>query len=389
MVGDFGLKVTKVEPLICNGGHRNWFFVKVTTDEGIIGYGDGTEWWGTHVMAKCVEDLAPFVIGEDPANIQRIWQKMYIGSYVGGKNVNMAMTAIETALWDISGKTAGKPVYELLGGKCRDKIRLYTHAYPQPRGEPSTSLETLVKKARSLMDVGFKFIKTSIDETLPIGVDRWMDIETISKTIEIVSLLRETVGKKIELCIDVSNQLDFSSAVRLGRALEPFNLIWMEDPIKQEESPDSYRRLREAIRTPVGTGENLYNIWAFRNALENNGVDIILPDFVHAGGILQGLKIAALAEAYHVPVAPHNPNSPLSTIISAHLCAAIPNFVALEFIYPDVPWRDKVISKPLAVKDGYLELPTGPGLGVDLVEDEIAKHPYEEKRDFKAFPFHG
>jgi len=383
------MKVTRIEPLICNGGKRNWLFVKVTTDEDIIGYGDGTEWWGTHVMAKCVEDLAPFVIGENPFNTQRIWQKMYIGSYVGGKNVNMAITAIETALWDIVGKAAGKPLYDLLGGKCRDRIRLYSHAYAHERGESPRTLDGLVRRAKELLDAGFRFIKTSIDETKPIGVDRWMDIESISKTVEIVRLLRETVGSNVELCIDASNQLDFSSAVRLGRALESFNLIWLEDPIKQEESADSYRRLREAIRTPVGTGENLYNIWAFRNILENNGVDIILPDFVHAGGIMQGLKIAALAEAYLVPVAPHNPNSPLSTIISAHICAAIPNFVALEFTWPDVPWRDKVISEPLKVRDGYLELPTGPGLGVDLVEEEIAKHPYEEKRDFKVFPFHG
>jgi galactonate dehydratase len=383
------MKVTKIEPIICNGGKRNWLFVEVTTDEGIVGYGDGTEWWGTPVMAKCIEDLAPFVIDENPFNTQRIWQKMYIGSYVGGKNVNIAMTAIETALWDIVGKAVGKPLYDLLGGKCRDRIRLYSHAYPYARGEAPRTREALVERTKELLDAGFKFIKTSIDESMPIGVDRWMDIESISKTAEIVRLLRETVRNNVELCIDVSNQLDLPSAIRLGRALEPYNLAWFEDPIKQEESPESYKRLREAIRTPVGTGENLYNIWSFRNIIENNGVDIILPDFVHAGGIMQGLKIAALAEAYHLPVAPHNPNSPLSTIISAHICAVIPNFVALEFTWPDVHWRDKVISEPLKVKDGYLELPTGPGLGVDLVKEEIIKHPYEEKRDFKAYPFHG
>ena len=111
------MKVTKIEPIVCNGGKRNWLFVEVSTDEGIVGYGDGTEWWGTPVMAKCIEDLAPFVIDENPFNTQRIWQKMYIGSYVGGKNVNMAMTAIETALWDIVGKAVGKPLYDLLGGK--------------------------------------------------------------------------------------------------------------------------------------------------------------------------------------------------------------------------------------------------------------------------------
>ena len=173
--------------------------------------------------------------------------------------------------------------------------------------------------------------------------------------------------------------LDLTSS--MAQALEPYRILFLEDPIRQEESPASYKRLVDATSTPIGTGENLYTVWSFRNLLEIGGLNVVLPDVCHTG-ILQARKIATLAEAYHVPVAPHNPNSPLSTIISGHLVSSIPNFLALEYDLEEreLPWRDEVMSPSLdsLVEGGYLELPTGPGWGVEFAEEEIAKHPYRE-----------
>jgi len=363
------MKITEVTPIVCQGGTKNWTFVKVSTDEGITGWGDATEWVRVQGHLKAIEDLSNLVIGENPFNIEKLWQKMWRASYVGGKDCNVGMTGIETALWDIVGKALGTPVYNLLGGKCYDKVRLYTH------GETA-------KQADFIKSQGFTALKCH-----PVGlaprpaITRVITLKAIDDTVEKVKTIREVVGNDLDICMDVNNRLDLTSSIALAKALESYRLLFFEDPIRQEESAVSYKRLVDATSTPIGTGENLYTVWSFRNLLEIGGVNVVLPDVCHAG-ILQAKKIATLAEAYHVPVAPHNPNSPLSTIISGHLCASIPNFLALEYLMAEgePPWRDAVMSPPLSsfIKDGYLDLPTGPGWGVELDEDEIAKHPYKE-----------
>jgi len=385
------MKITGIEPIACRGSWMNWTFVKVTTDEGITGWGDATEWVRVQGHSAAMHDLAPLVIGEDPFNIEKLWQKMWVASYAGGKDVNVGITGIETALWDIVGKALNTPVYNLLGGRCFDRIRLY-YDFCDRYGEGlqgtttwhdgDDSLEGLARQAQHIKDLGFTALKTH-----PVGmaprpaVTRIMSMKAIDNTVEKVKTIREVVGNEVDICMDVHNRLDLTSSIALAQALEPYRLLFLEDPIRQEESAVSYKRLAEATSTPIGTGENLYTVWSFRNLLEVGGVDVVLPDVCHTG-ILQAKKIATLAEAFHVPVAPHNPNSPLSTIISGHLCASIPNILALEYWSDDreAPWRDDVMSPPLAdyVKDGHLELPDGPGWGVELNEEEIAKHPYEE-----------
>jgi galactonate dehydratase len=200
-----------------------------------------------------------------------------------------------------------------------------------------------------------------------------LDNETIRNTVEKVSAIRKEVGDDVDVCIDLNGLYNISSAVKLGRALEPFNLLFYEDPINQIEGAADMRRVKESVEIPICTGEELYNAFDFRRFLELNAVDVLMPDLVHCGGISQAKKIASMGEVYHVPIAPHNISSPLATIISAQVCASIANFLVLEFTEPDVPWRDEIISEPLKVRNGYLELPTKPGLGVDIVEEEIGK----------------
>jgi len=386
------VRITEVRPILCHGAFRTWTFVKVSTDAGITGWGDATEWVRAQGHAKIIEeDLSPMVMGENPFDIEKLWQKMWVASYVGGKDLSVAMTGIETALWDIVGKALGTPVYNLLGGKCHDRLRLYYDfcdsfgarlVDDRTRQDGDASLEGVARQARMIAAEKFTALKTH-----PVGlaprpaITRSAGTKAIHATVEKVRTIREAVGDEVEICLDVHNTLDLPSSMALAKALEPYHLLFLEDPIRQDESPGSYQRLAEATSTPIGTGENLYTIWEFRDYLENGALDVALPDFCHTG-ILQGKKIAALAEAYHLPLVPHNPNSPLSTIISAHLCANVPNFVALEYIADPLEpsWRDAVMTPPLAsfVKDGHLELPTGPGWGVDLHEEEMRKHPYEE-----------
>jgi galactonate dehydratase len=336
------------------------------------------------------EDLAPLILGENPFEIEKLWQRMWVASYVGGKDLNVAMTGIETALWDIVGKALGAPVYNLLGGKCYDRLRLYydfCDSYGAGlrdgvRVDGDSSLAGVAKQARLIREQKFSALKAH-----PVGfparpaITRSVGLPAIQATVEKIKAIRDAVGDEVDICLDVHNTLDLPSSMALAKALEPYHLLFLEDPIRQDESPGSYKRLADSTSTPIGTGENLYTVWEFRDYCEIGALDVVLPDFCHTG-VLQGKKIAGLAEAYHLPLVPHNPNSPLSTIISAHVCATLPNFLALEYIGDPLEpeWRDTVMTPPLGslVTDGHLALPTGPGWGVEIHEDEIAKHPYEE-----------
>ena len=384
------MKITAVKPVVCSGGFRSWTFVKVSTDAGITGWGDATEWVRPMAHCKAIEeDLAPLVIGEDPFNIERLWQKMWSDAYVGGKDLSLAMTGIETALWDILGKALGTSVQTLLGGPCHDRVRLYYNACDAfgngYRGGTvwqggDSSLDGVAKQAQYIADQKFTALKTH-----PVGlatmpaITRIASLKAIDDTEAKIRRIRDVVGNGLDVAMDVNNRLDLPSSMAMAQTLEPYHLLFLEDPIRQDESPGSYKRLAEATSTPIGTGENLYTVWDFRNFLEIGAVDLVLPDFCHTG-ILQARKIAAMAEAYHLPVAPHNPNSPLSTIISGAVAGTVPNFLAMEFYATDQepPWRDTIISPPLSslIVDGYLQLPSGPGWGIEILEEEVARHPY-------------
>ena len=385
------MKITEVTPILCQGGMRTWTFVRVRTDGGVTGWGDATEWARARGHAAIIEDLSPLVVGQSPFDIEKLWQTLWTASYVGGKDLNLAITGIETALWDVVGKALNAPVYNLLGGRCRDRVRLY-YDYCDSFGgryvdggrwqEGDESPEGVAAQARLIKRQGYTALKTH-----PVGlaprpaVTRSASPKAVSDTVARVTAIREAVGDDVDICVDLGNRLDLPSSMAMAKALEPYRLMFLEDPIRQDESPRSYKRLCESTSTPIATGENLYTVWEFREYLDAGALDSVLVDVCHAG-VLQAKKIAALAEAHHLPVAPHNPNSPLSTVISGHLCANIPNFLALEIFAADrePPWRDRVMSPPLGslIADGHLALPSGPGWGVEIDEAELAKHPYEE-----------
>ena len=381
------MRVTRVQPVLCHAGIRNWVFAKAETDEGLVGYGEGTDWPGERAIATAIEELAPYVEGENPLDTEFLWNKMYSAMYAGGKTINCAISAIDNALWDIAGKAAGVPVYVLLGGKCRDRIRLYCHC---DAFEEKDNVAAVARRSEEIGQQGFTAVKTHPSTAgtwrwRAVRLDRHMDSQTIRNTGAKIEAIRKTLGEDVGIAIDLNNLLDVPSAIALARHLEPFDLMFVEDPVRQDEGPRDILRVRESTKCPIATGENLYNIWGFRQYLEMGAVDVLTLDLCHCGGMTQAVKIAALASAYHVPIAPHNPNGPLATAISTHFCASIPNFRILETWHPDVPWLREVVTHPPQIANGYLELPHGPGWGCDLVESRISEHPYERGHVFNAW----
>ena len=349
------------------------FVVEIHTDEGIVGIGEtDTNPWvaracvearGTHAMGRGLEEM---LLGADPLQPEALWQRLYSGSKMTGRRGALicAMGAIDMALWDIKGKALGVPVYELLGGPTRQRVRVYTHC-----GGPTP--EAAAEHARALVAQGFTALKFGTGRIGPSVDERTM----IRRTAAMFEAVRAAVGPEVDLMLDNHGQFPPAQATALLRAIEPYNLFFFEEATP----PDNVQALAKVAAArgavPLATGERLFTRWEYRELLEQQIVDIVQPDICHAGGILELRKIAALAETYYVKVAPHNPNGPVATAASAQLAATIPNFAILELALSQ-PHRDLVQREGPVVTNGYIELSCRPGLGIELDHDVIAAHPY-------------
>ncbi len=328
---------------------RNWLFIKVFTDEGIYGVGEGSGW--PRVVEAAVRDLTPLLIGEDPFEIERIWQKLFLammGHGMTGVVGGGALAAIDMALWDIKGKALNRPVCDLLGGKIRDSVRLYAHAHSAER-------------ARELVDRGFTALKTG-------GVS-----EPLAKVAEI----RREVGPNVDIMVDIHGPpwLTTKDAIRMGQALEEYDLLFYEDPVAPE-NVEALARVSAAVNLPIAAGERHAHIWGVRELIERELIDVVQPDTGRAGGLMQMKKMAALAEAHYVTFAPHDGSlGPVAEMAAVHLCATLPNFLILEHLEDDVPQRYEVMQPQPTIVDGYLRVPDAPGLGIDIVEEAIAHYP--------------
>jgi galactonate dehydratase len=332
-------------------GTRNWLFVKVYTDEGIVGIGECSGW--PRVIETAVQDLKSILVGQDPMNIERLWQKMMsalmahgmLGTVGGG-----AMTGIDMALWDIKGKALNTPVWNLLGGKLRDRIRIYAHA-------------NTVEVALDLKKRGITAIKCG----------------GVSDPVRKVAALREAIGPEMDLMIDLHGPpwLTPADAAQVARALEPYSLMFVEDPIAPENL-DGYRRIRDAANVALAAGERMATIYGLRDLIEKDLVDVVQPDTGRAGGITQMKKIAAMAEAHHIMMAPHSGSlGPVAEYAALHVLAAIPNALILERIEDDWAGRAQTVIPHPVQKDGYLDVPDKPGLGVDIDEEFVARYASE------------
>jgi L-alanine-DL-glutamate epimerase-like enolase superfamily enzyme len=337
---------------------RNWLFVKVVTDEGVYGVGECSGW--PRVIEAAVRDLAEVLVGEDPQHIEKLWQKMMVAQMAHGVTGVVgagAMAGIDMALWDIKGKVLGAPVWSLLGGQVRDRIRIYSHA-----SSPEVAVEL---KSRGIMAV-----KTG-------GVR-----DPLAK----VAAIREAVGNDVDLMVDLHGPpwLPPKDAIALGRALEPYHLLFMEDPVAPENI-EGMARVADAVAIPIAAGERLATIWGWRALIEREIVDVIQPDTGRAGGISQMKKLAGMAEAHHIMMAPHSGSlGPVAEFAALHLLAAIPNTLMLERIESDWAGRNEVISAPPVLENGHLIVPTVPGLGVDIDEAAVARYPSQRNVSIAA-----
>jgi len=327
---------------------RNWCFVEVHTDEGITGIGEASGW--PRVIETAVQDLKAVVVGEDPGRIERIWQKMLIammGHGMTGVVGAGAMTGIEIALWDILGKSVGRPVADLLGGRVRDTVRVYAHA-----GN--------VERAQELIGRGFDALKCS----------------SLAHPVQLIHDIRSAVGEDVDLMTDLHGPpwLSVADAIRIGQELEEYDILFYEDPVPPE-NVDAMARVSAAISVPLAAGERSSTVWGFRELIEREIVDVVQPDMGRAGGFLQMKKIAALAEAHFIAVAPHDgSNGPVAEAAAVHLLASIPNCLILEHLEDDVPWRYEVAT-PLSITNGQIEVPIAPGLGIEFHPEVALAHP--------------
>ena len=373
------MKITGVRPLLADGGHRIFVFVKVETDQdGLVGWGEASLEGKPRAVAGAVEDLEGLILGEDPRRVEHCWQMMYRGAFWRLGVIGLsALSGIDQALWDIKGKDAGLPVYDLLGGRVRDRVLMYTH-FQGTGTDPKKAAEDAAAKVSK----GYKAIKT-----VPVPLTRPVDgIEPVKEAEALMRAVREAVGDGVDVLLDLHGRLSPAMAIQYGEAFAPYRPYFLEEPV-QCENPKMMAEVTRALRTPIATGERLFTRFGFREILELGAAHVLQPDLCHAGGISEVRKIAAMGEVYYAGLAPHNPLGPVSTAACVQVDLVCPNFLVQEIVDPDqYPESQALVVEPLEVKDGHIEPPTKPGIGVEVDEAAVAKQPadFSKQRSTRA-----
>ncbi|MFN8224131.1 MAG: galactonate dehydratase [Gaiellales bacterium] len=378
------MKITAIETHVCNARMRNWVFVRVVTDEPeIVGWGEATLEWHTRSVVGAVADLEPLLVGNDPTRVEHLWQRMSRQHFWHGNNLvrGTAISGIDLALWDILGKVYGVPCHRLWGGPVRDTIRLYAHV-----GEGSfyelDEPEVFAEQARALVAEGYTAFKA-----LPVPPAAPLEgAEAVRVADRRLAAMRDAVGSEIDIMVDCHARPSPAVGLQVARALEPYDLYWLEEPC-WPEVPDAMADIARAVKTPIATGERLVGIHAFRDLLERRACAVIQPDVTHCGGLSEARRIAALADAYRVALAPHNPQGPVSTAASIELGFATPSYVICEAVRADVPWRRDVVTESHPIDPvGRLASPSPrPGLGVEIDLEAVASHPFEQEIPREVF----
>ena len=382
------MKITDVRPWIVTGpptdaasgpaAHlQQYIFVQVDTDEGLTGWGEVTTYPGlvaNRAVAAMVREVRPVLVGEDPSRIEAIWHKLFrLFTYMGTRGATTAtISGIDIALWDIRGQALGLPIYELLGGPVRDTIPLYVHF------APDTTPEGMAANAKEQVDLGAKGIKTDpfLAAGRLVGLDHIdylsgeIDPATEQLGVDMIAAIREAVGQQIELLIDAHAIYNVRTAIRLATRLAAYNIHWFEEPCPPE-SYHALQQVREQVPTRICVGERLYTRFEFVPVLERRLADFIMPDVTWTGGITELKKIANMAEAYYIPIAPHDASGPINILAGAHVSLNVPNFYKLEARRVRFDFYNAFLSEPLEVRDGDLVVPNRPGLGVSLNPDYL------------------
>jgi len=355
------MKITKMELL---NVRPRWLFLKMYTDEDIVGYGEPIVEGRALTVKAAVEELGRYLIGQDPLNIEHHWQAIYRWTfYRGGPVLTSALSGVEQAMWDIMGKWLNVPIYQLLGGKCREKIRLYGHV-------GGSTPEEYVDNAVARVEEGFTAVKTGLFEAV-----RTVDsFKLVKLAAERMKKIREAVGDEVDIGVDCHGRLSPAMAIRIAKAVEPYHPMFLEEPCLPE-NVDAMVTVARSTSIPIATGERLFTKWGFREVLEKQAATILQPDLSHAGGIMECKKIAAMAETYYATMAPHCPLGPIALAACLQLDACIPNFLLQE----QVNLGEGYLKKPFVQRGGYVDVPTGPGLGIELEDRLVEEKVFDGK----------
>lgn len=383
------MKITAIETLVCNARMRNWVFVKVVTDQpGLWGWGEATLEWHTRAVVGAIEDIAPLLIGEDPTRVEYLWQMMYRQHFWHSNGIvrGTALSGIDIALWDILGKVTGQPCHRLWGGPVRDYVRLYAHL---GGGRMEDFYETSPADARRFGDLASAAVEDGFTAFKSMAVPSTMPLEglrPIRYAEACVAAMRDAVGDSIDIMVDCHARPSPRMGHLFAAALEPYGLYWLEEPC-WPEAMDDIALIQRSVTTPIATGERLVSQHAFRELLEKRACSVIQPDITHCGGLSEARRIAAMAEAYRVALAPHNPQGPVSTAASLEFGFATPSYIICESVHADVPWRNDVVTESFTVeREGRLVRPgTRPGLGIEIDEAEVRRHPFEQEIPQRTF----
>ncbi|MFD1252572.1 Starvation-sensing protein RspA [Devosia equisanguinis] len=378
------MKITSVKTA-ATVGHCMHLWVRVETDAGITGLGECVH-GGHQAIAIIEKEMAAMLIGRDPFAIDAIFEDIrrslvFEGGFAGA--LITALTGVEIALWDLKGKALEVPVYELMGGKFRDDIRVYCDC----EVSPGMNMDEVQREVDQVLEAGFKALKVDLDirayghtgsetgwyvkDKFNMTPNKWEH----DRMVELAEMVVKAAGKDVEVACDLHTRLDKHSAIRLARDLEHLQLMWLEEPIPPENI-DVMAEITRSTSTPICAGENLYLRHGFRKLLEQQAVDIIMPDIPKCGGLSECRKIAELADLYSIPFAPHNVSSPIGTMASAHVCATIPNFLVLEFHWFHRDYWSTITDGGDIIRDGKIKLSDRPGIGLELNEDVARAHQY-------------
>jgi galactonate dehydratase len=363
------MQITRVETIPVD----RYLFVQIHTDAGIVGLGEAGTWGFLEAAEQVLKKFAIYLVGQDPLRIEHHWQYLYRSMHFRGAAIMGALSAVDIALWDIAGKHFGVPVYQLLGGKTRNKARVYYHVLAE-------TIEELVEGCKDAKERGF----TAVGHLSPFADEPRTKpyfkthAAKMGEAIDAVRQFREAVGDAVDLCIEIHRRLTPAEAIVLARGIEPYRPLFYEDPILPDNF-DAMGLVAENIHIPIATGERLHTIFEFEMLLKRGAVQYVRPDVCMCGGITGAKKVAALAEANYVGVVPHNPLGPVSTAACVQVAACIPNFTIQEYpIGEDQPPKRDIVKTALAYDGkGSLIVPDAPGIGVELAADAAERYPYK------------
>lgn len=383
------MKIERIETHVCHARMRNWIFVKVVTDEpGLYGWGEATLEWHTRAVTGAIEDLSTLLIGEDPRRIEHLWQVMHRQHFWHASGIvrATALSGIDLALWDIAGKRLGVPCHELWGGRTREFIRSYCHL---GGGRMEDFYETPVDSAKRFAELALEAVENGYSAFKAMAVPETAPLEgqaPIRAAAACVESIRNAVGDRIDIMVDCHARPSPAMGMQFAQALEPYGLYFLEEPC-WPENPEDLARIQSAVATPIATGERMIGLAPFRDLVALGGARVLQPDITHCGGLTEARRIAALADAHRLALAPHNPQGPVSTAASLEFGFAQPAYVICETVTSDVPWREEVArtSHRLDPETRTFRPGDQPGLGVEIDEEAVRRHPFEQEALQRTF----